>query len=574
MTAAWGQACLQVLKGVSLTSTFPSYAVSSGGSAMRDEALQNGTLHAIATLVRKVLLRGVRLGLLEVNGSTATSARLARNEVADEIATPGRRARTDRTRRKPRRKVHMKAAAAAAAPAEDCDYDRDHIRSCPPVVPPAVAGALVSLIDACCGPAPMRAGDAGRQRAAYAAGLADPCRGLLRVRRASDLALTALCGLALDFDLWGNDLRAAAPVFTAVASRYGRAFLEDRGDVFDGEDYGCLLRKQINLQYLLDSVRVRLDRSVASASLTPASTKGGLSSLPWMPPTPFASSLALKSIASSLSDLVYTMLLSTLTSSAAPCVVRGERDIGALVTTLTECPFGSLAAHVVTTSLARLAIRCGTLSPQALSWRDDEGWTAAVGPRGWEPEDVALEARLGRNLLLCHYHDIVAPLLLSRSAPQRPPPPHHEAKGSDGDSTADMEGALQPMEAVASDGDTMEHTFLPLDWTHHWRLSFLTFVVRFPSSRARFSFLPSISLFYTQYCQKFQWLSSLAGTDERQSISTSTGHLLLLAGKSRSLDGTILGLGHSNNKKKTAGHMLAVLSQFLVLNSSKEKDSR
>ena len=70
---------------------------------------------------------------------------------------------------------------------------------------------------------------------------------------------------------------------------------------------------------------------------------------------------------------------------------------------------------------------------------------------------------------------------------------------------------------------------------------------------------------------KLQWLSSLAGMEESQSISASTGHLLLLAGRAGSLDGAILGRGRD---RKSAGDMLAVLSHFLVLSSSREKDNR
>ena len=39
--------------------------------------------------------------------------------------------------------------------------------------------------------------------------LSNPGRGILRIRRASDLALTALFGLAMVFDLLGNDPTAA-----------------------------------------------------------------------------------------------------------------------------------------------------------------------------------------------------------------------------------------------------------------------------------------------------------------------------------------------------------------------------
>lgn len=67
-----------------------------------------------------------------------------------------------------------------------------------------------------------------------------------------------------------------------------------------------------------------------------------------------------------------------------------------------------------------------------------------------------------------------------------------------------------------------------------------------------------------------QWLSSLASLEERKSISTSAGHLLLLAGKAGSLDGAFLGCRRG---KMPVEETLAVLSQFLVLDS-KEKDSR
>lgn len=70
----------------------------------------------------------------------------------------------------------------------------------------------------------------------------------------------------------------------------------------------------------------------------------------------------------------------------------------------------------------------------------------------------------------------------------------------------------------------------------------------------------------------FQWLSSLAGMEESQAISTSTGHLLLLAGRAGSLDGAILGYKH--DKRLEGGNMLAVLSHLLVLSSSREKDNR
>ena len=89
-------------------------------------------IHALACLLRKVLIRGAALGVLKAEGkggggdedggaSTAASAPSA----------------------KP---VARKAAS------EPHDYDSDHGGSCPPVVPLAVARALAVLIGACCGP--------------------------------------------------------------------------------------------------------------------------------------------------------------------------------------------------------------------------------------------------------------------------------------------------------------------------------------------------------------------------------------------------------------------------------------
>jgi len=62
----------------------------------------------------------------------------------------------------------------------------------------------------------------------------------------------------------------------------------------------------------------------------------------------------------------------------------------------------------------------------------------------------------------------------------------------------------------------------------------------------------------------------LAGLDESQNISNSTGNLLLLAGKAGSLDGAVWGY---RGDKKSSQDLLAVLSHFLVLSSSRVKES-
>jgi hypothetical protein len=271
----------------------------------------------------------------------------------------------------------------------------------------------------------------------------------------------------MDFDLLGNDPIGAAPILKAVASRYCRvdstSMAGDQAVFFAGEDYGSLLRKQINLQYFLDCVRIRFDHSLMSQKgLEP---QGVVTSLT-------ATKISVESVASSLSDILYTMLLSTLTSAAGVSVSRGERDVGTLVGTLTECPLGSICAHVVTTTIARLMVKCGVMSTLCL------GFSSSLPPnnqkkKGYRrlPEDVALESRLGRNMLLCHYHDIVAPLLLSRSSPRF----SHKLKGS---GPGDEENSdLELSQSIDFDSHVDPDAAHILDWTYHWRLSLLTFAV-------------------------------------------------------------------------------------------------
>ncbi|KAL3806036.1 hypothetical protein ACHAXA_005246 [Cyclostephanos tholiformis] len=474
-----------------------------GGSAMRDEALQNGVIHVLATLVRKVLIRGARFGLLTSNYIVdATVSRLKSGKVSGLSGTIN-------------------------SSSENVDYDMDHDSTSPPIIPLVIANALVELMTVCCGP------NIARAEHHLSPVIMNPCRGLLRVRRASDLALTAIFGLAMDLDLLGNDPIGAAPILKATASRYAVLDLTSmaRGQsiFFAGEDYGSLLRKQINLQYFLDCLRIRLDHSLmypkglVSQGLVTSST---------------AIKYAIESVASSLSDILYTMLLSTLTSAAGVSVSRGERDIGALVGTLTECPLGSICAHVVTTSIARLLVDCGVMSNHCLRFSSSQPPNNQKRKGNCrQPDDIALESRLGRNLLLCHYHDIVAPLLLSRSSPRF----SNQPKGC-GSDDAREKSDLKSSQSINFHSHVDSENVHPLDWTYHWRLSLLNFT----------------------------WLISLTGREESKSISTSTGHLILLAAKAGSLDKAMLGHQCDN---KSGSDLLAVLSHFLVLSSSREQEN-
>lgn len=446
-----------------------------GGSTLRDDALQNGVVHVLVNLTRKVLIRGARLGLLPGRADGSVAHR--------EQMSPNGKDKKDR---------------------ENVDYDQDHDSSCPPVIPSAISRALVRLIDVCCGPL---ANTTMQTRQLEQSAIIDPCRGAIRVRRASDVGLTALFGLAMDFDLLGSDAVAAAPILRSIALRYCQ--------ISSDLEYGVLLRRQMNLQYFLDTIRVRFDRSVKKGSLSDEERS------------------SLESIAMSLSDILYSMLFTTLTSVSGTSVTRGERDVGALVATLTECPFGSVCAHVVTSAIAKLLVKCGVLSPLSMETQDGIKPVKSKNSRRRDPANIALESRLARNMLLCHYHDIVAPLLLSRSVPR-----YSSQKIADNEEKDEQLILTHHVDAA-----TINASRHPMDWTNHWRLSFLTFV----------------------------WLTSLAGLEESQSTSTSTGQLLFASAKAGSLDGAMFG---ATDALRIRSNMLTTLSQFLVLNSSGEKDNR
>jgi hypothetical protein len=386
-----------------------------GGSTIRDETLQSGCIHALSNLVRRVLIRGSRLGLI---GKGIISNR------------------------------HVEKTGST----ENVDYDHDHDASCTPAIPPAICKALIHLIDTCCGPVSLNSSSPDSHQLVSA----DPFRGLMRVRRTSDMALTSFFGLALDFDIVGKDLTASATILASISARYcqvSATLLNSEGASQEEPLYGSLLRSQMNVQYFLDSIRVRFDNSVSSAKQTERYSEGERN--------------ALESIASSLSAILYTMLLSSLTSASGSSVTRGERDIGALVATMTECSLGSLCASVAITAIAKLLVKCGVLSPQCLH-RSSQNIKPSYRRR--DTVDLALENRLARNMLLCRFHDIVGPLLLSKSEP------HYSIESATSNEEKDGNECKQTF--VSCNVGVVSNTGCLLDWTHDWRLSLLTFSVR------------------------------------------------------------------------------------------------
>ena len=395
---------------------FLNECILSCGSAMRDESLQNGTLHALTNLLRKVLIRGLRLGLLSKVGQM--------NRLAD-MGDCG----------------------------ENMDYDFCHDSCSPHVIPSPIRMALMQLVDVCCGPV------GGINLDSHEHAMFDTFRGVLRIRRSSDLALTAIFAVSLDFDLLARDLTASASIIQAIAQRYGQVShgMLNKSKLAPQEEpvYGSLLRSQMNIQYFLDSIRVRFDYSV---SMSPKHADKYSDE----------ERVALILIAHSLSDVLYSMLLSSLTSASGSAVTRGERDIGALVATLTECPFGTVCSSVVTNTIAKLLIKCGVLSPRCL---ERCSYKLEVTHQRRETTDLALENRLARNMLLSHYHDIVGPLILSKCAPNYSinfVQSKEENEENDNSQTV-----------LSCSVGAISNKSFPLDWAYDWRLSLMTFTVSY-----------------------------------------------------------------------------------------------
>ena len=387
------------------------------GSTMRDEALQNGSLHALSNLLRKVLIRGVRLGLLSKEGQS--------NRLADK-----------------------------AGYGENKDYDLSHDSCSPHVIPSPIRKALIQLIDVCCGPVSVDASCLDSHQHA----IVDPYRGVLRIRRSSDLALTAFFGLSLDFDFLAKDVITSASIIQAIAQRYCQLSHTMQNSISISHEepiYGSLLRSQMNTQYFLDSIRVRFDHSVSMAPKYADRYSDD-------------ERVAIGSLADSLSDILYSMLLSSLTSASGSAVTRGERDIGALIATLTECPFGTVCSSVVTNTIAKLLVKCGVLSPQCL---ERSSYKLKVTHQRRETADLALENRLARNMLLSHYHDIVGPLILSKCAP------NYSINFMQSEEETEENNEAQTILACSVGG--VSNKGYPLDWAYDWRLSLLTFSVSY-----------------------------------------------------------------------------------------------
>lgn len=257
-------------------------------------------------------------------------------------------------------------------------------------IPLPVAEACARLIRACCeGGASLQ----GRN-----------------IRKSSDLAMTAVFGFGLDLDVWGQNVAAATIVVGTVASLY--------------ENDGDILRRQIPVQFLLDTLRVRFE------TLTPE----------------------VEPLANHFSTLLRGMLASSLSNRKQ--ISPGEHDVAACLGALSDCALGTVGAHVILTALVELH------------------------------EIAEVSPRLGRNLIMGQYHEVVAPMLLSRTV---------------------FSGEQMMMGASARE---QEPFYL---WQYHWRLALVL----------------------------FSWTTSVSGP-EGDIAARSTGSLLFASALAGSLKGCLV----------------------------------
>lgn len=375
-------------------------SITTGGGRWQEHLLQNGSLHILASSLRQSLVRAEYLHVSEYSSYP---------EFVKAQATGSNQKK-------------MKAPMS-------------HLPVTPTKIPEPLAEAVADLLDACCGPPKAFLEDL------------DPSQ---QIQRTSDLALTALFGVGLDWQLWGRDYKAAGIILRNLALRYGGSCVTA----------GYILRSQISVQFFLDTLQCSLAKNKNFVSAAPDDSGD------------------LEDLANSCASLLKAMLLSSLSNSRS--ISQGEHDISACMGALSDCPLGSVGAHVIFTALMGVLQWCDVLPASSTTANAAQQEQQYASPRVDDEHKSQVATRMGRNLLISQYHDVVAPMLLSRTV-------------FSGERTM-----------------SMEQSSLPLAWEHHWRHGLLI----------------------------FSWVSTLAGA-EGVIAAKSLGSLLLASGLAGSLRGAL-----------------------------------
>ncbi len=403
------------------------------GGRMREEIIHCGGLHTLTTLLRRVLLRADRLGIMSCKG---------------------------RDGRKSLWQIYASKESLLDDDNDDFNVTKD---MAPSRIPSEISKACKWIITACGGPAVENGMKWKRPSLS------------IHVRRTSDIALTSIFGMALDMDLWGGDPIAAAEILGEVANLYCGDSHDHRinpAEITEKYDsgYGRLLRGHISIQYLLDMVRLRfgneyiIQSNGAKYKVTEKAT-------------------ALKSLAVSLSKIFYTLLKYSLFKQ----ISQGEHDISAVVAALSDCPLGSVVAHAVLTALRDILIYCEIFPNYFVGCsgtsveQDDKSSikTLLEGANLSDKLSLSLQqnaklkrikseiaGHLARNLLLGQFHDVIAPMLLSRTV-------------FDGRRSVEVndQSNNQASEGGSSGSEMEQNTFAQCEWQNHWIITLQIFVV-------------------------------------------------------------------------------------------------
>ena len=414
--------------------------VSEGGSRVHEHILQEGIFHMLSVCMRWTLLRAEAWELYKSDSADALIQRSMKTTKEEDVWMMQIQQGTRRFR--------------------------------PKHIPPSIATAVVHLLEACFFGCSSFSG--------ATAHIPDPWTiQWLQLRLTGDLALSALFGFAFDFDLWGGmHYASAAKIWKVVARAYGGCQIEA----------GTVVRSQISVQFLLDNIRLSLDEELQKSSHPDATNSS----------SPVVVHATLQEAAVHLANILKAMLLSSLSNQRS--ISQAENDICACIGALSSCPLGSVGCHVILHALIGVLEWCEVL-PTSINAEDSRRYSDSGSPRRpqYEEEDDAedtkrrLATRLLRNLLQAQFHDVVAPMLLSRTvfAGDRrgpaPPPPFNYDK---------------------SDEEDQEQYIL--SWQNHWRWVLLI----------------------------FSWSSSMAGPEGIIAAKTS-GSLILASGLAGSLNGIL-----------------------------------
>mmetsp|Transcript_4292 Transcript_4292/g.6647 ORF Transcript_4292/g.6647 Transcript_4292/m.6647 type:complete len:2938 (+) Transcript_4292:149-8962(+) len=354
-----------------------------GGSRVHEQVLQSGLLHMLSSALRQSLLRAQQKSI--------------------------------------RSKKSLEECAGIEE--EESWWRPTHGASCPSWIPMPIAKACARLVLVSCG---------GKHNADE-----EDNSLLTHWLRGSDLALTAIFGLALNLDLWGKQEEALLCMLSIVSSRYG---------TIAG---GQLLRRQIPIQSFLDLIRSRLE---------------------------FAS----PEVGNQLAVLLQHMLLASLSHSKNISI--GEHDIHSCCSALSDLPLGSVGTHVILTSWMSILEWCNNGDDSNSSMDEEHVFNVCK--------------KLGRNLIMSQYHDVVAPMLLSRTV----------FCGERSMSIPDTISKLKGSTAISAAQQLYER-----HWQKHWRMALALFA----------------------------WVTSIAGPEGVIAAKTA-GTLLLASGAAGTLEGCLI----------------------------------